>query len=150
MVLFTYDVLNNHLHNSQLFSSCVPSHHHWSKSTVIYYTLCDFCARCSQMLTEMCGRAGDKFVPWMTPQENVIKVSTCWQKWPFLSQIQVKQLTNPCHDPRFISSFVLTMQCWKRPYPSRSCLGNENSVKNGEGHMWEWCEIMKINTKFIK
>ena len=38
----------------------------------------------------------------------------------------------------------------KALYPSRSCLGNENSVKNGEGHMWEWCEIMKINTKFIK
>ena len=39
-----------------------------------------FCARCSQMLTEICGRAGDKFVPWMTQQENVSKVSTCWQK----------------------------------------------------------------------
>ena len=109
-----------------------------------------FCARCSQMLTEMCGRAGDKFVPWMTQQENVIKVSTCWQKWPFLSQIQVKQLTNPCHDPRFMISFVLIMQCWKGPTRYGHALGNENSVKNGEGHMWEWCEIMKINTKFIK
>ena len=29
-----------------------------------------------------------------------------------------------------------------RPYPSRSCLGNKNFEKNGEGHMWEWCEIM--------
>ena len=36
---------------------------------------------------------------------------------------------------------------------SRSCRGNENFEKNGEGHrghMWEWCEMMPINTKFIK
>ena len=34
--------------------------------------------------------------------------------------------------------------------PSRSCRGNENFEKNGEGHMWEWCEIMTINTKSNK
>ena len=36
---------------------------------------------------------------------------------------------------------------------SRSCRSNENFEKNGEGHrghMWEWCEMMPINTKFIK
>ena len=59
-------ILDNHLNNSLSFSSCVPSHHHWHKSTVALLNIVWFCARCSQMLTEMCGWAGDKFVHWMS------------------------------------------------------------------------------------
>ena len=104
---FVYMIfLDKNLNNSQSFSSCVPSHHHWHKSTVALLNIVWFWARCSQMLTEMCGWAGDNFVHWMfqVQQENVIKVPTCWPEWPFLSQIQVQQLTNPRH--------VLIMQCW--------------------------------------
>ena len=39
-------------------------------------------------------------------QENVIKSINMWQRIRFLSKIQVKQLTNPCHDPRFMISWI--------------------------------------------
>ena len=58
--------LDNHLNNSQSFSSCVPSHHNWHKSTVALLNMVWFCARCSQMLTEMCRWSGDNFVHWMS------------------------------------------------------------------------------------
>ena len=32
-------ILDNHLNNSLSFSSCVPSHHHWHKSTVAFWNL---------------------------------------------------------------------------------------------------------------
>ena len=35
-------------------------------------------------------------------------------------------------------------------YASRSCLGNENIEKNGDGHMRKWCKIINVNNKFIK
>ena len=41
-------ILDNHLNNSLSFSSCVPSHHHWHKSTVALLNIVWFCARCSQ------------------------------------------------------------------------------------------------------
>ena len=39
----------------------------------------------------------------------------------------------------------------KKALTSRSCLGNENAVKNGEGHMWEWWEwlLTLIVVKFV-
>ena len=55
--------LDNHLHNSHLFSSCMSSHHHWRKSTIASLNIVWFCATCSQMLTEMCGWAGYNLFP---------------------------------------------------------------------------------------
>ena len=37
-------ILDNHLNNSLSFSSCVPSHHHWHKSTVALLNIVWFCA----------------------------------------------------------------------------------------------------------
>ena len=58
-------ILDNHINNSLLFSSCVPSHHHWHK-------LCDFVQmKCVGELEIILFTECPK-----SQQENVIKVST--------------------------------------------------------------------------
>ena len=81
-------ILDNHLNNSQSFSSCVPSHYHWHKSTVALLNIVWFCARCSQM-----------------PSPNKKTLSKCQRAdRNSHSSARFKSNSSPIH--------VLIMQCW--------------------------------------
>ena len=107
-------ILDNHLNNSLSFSSCIPSHHHWHKSTVALLKHVWFCARCFQMLTELCGWAGDNFVHWMSQvptrkfyqSVNVLITRNSHSSDRFKSNSSPIHLLNKIHNLRKSCCFV--------------------------------------------
>ena len=124
-------ILDNHLNNSLSFSSCVPSHHHWHKSTGSFTKHCVILYKMfSKMLNEMCGWAGDNFVNWMSQ----VPTRKRYQSVNVLTGIAIPQ---PDSSPTAHQSMCWSCNVDKAPTPSRSCLGNDNIEKNGDGHIIE-------------
>ena len=101
------------------------------------------CKMFSKMLNEMGGWAGDNLVHWMSQ----VPTRKRYQSVNMLTGIAIPQ---PDSSPTAHQSMCWSCNVDKAPTPSRSCLGNKNIEKNGDGHMWKWCKIINVNNQFIK